>query len=94
MNKIGRLFQVNIFGESHGASVGVLVDGVPSGIKLSTQDFLSDLARRKSGKIGTTPRIEKDEVKILSGVFNDYTTGSPILLMFENTNTKSKDYSC
>lgn len=93
MNKIGRLFQVNIFGESHGASVGVLVDGVPSGIKLSTQDFLSDLARRKSGKIGTTPRIEKDEVKILSGVFNDYTTGSPILLMFENTNTKSKDYS-
>ena len=93
MNTIGRLFQVNIFGESHGKSVGVLVSGVPSGIELNESDFLSDLARRKSGKLGTTPRIESDEVKIASGVFNGYTTGSPILLMFENTNTKSKDYS-
>ena len=93
MNNIGRLFQVNIFGESHGKSVGVLVSGVPSGIKLEEADFLEDLARRKSGKLGTTPRIEADEAKILSGVFNGYTTGSPILLMFENTNTKSKDYS-
>ena len=93
MNTIGRLFQVNIFGESHGKSVGVLVSGVPSGIELNESDFLSDLARRKSGKLGTTPRIEADEVKIASGVFNGYTTGSPILLMFENTNTKSKDYS-
>jgi chorismate synthase len=93
MNTIGRLFQVNIFGESHGKSVGVLVSGVPSGIELNESDFLSDLARRKSGKLGTTPRIEADEVKIASGVFNGYTTGSPILLTFENTNTKSKDYS-
>ena len=93
MNHIGRLFQVNIFGESHGKSVGVLVSGVPAGIKLSEEDFLYDLSRRKSGKIGTTPRIEADEVKIASGVFNGYTTGSPVLLMFENTNTKSKDYS-
>jgi chorismate synthase len=93
MNTIGRLFQVNIFGESHGKSVGVLVDGVPAGIRLSEDDFSTDLARRKSGKLGTTPRIEADEVKIASGVFNGYTTGSPVLLMFENTNTKSKDYS-
>jgi chorismate synthase len=62
MNTIGRLFQVNIFGESHGKSVGVLVSGVPSGIKLNESDFSSDLARRKSGKLGTTPRIEADEV--------------------------------
>ena len=93
MNHIGRLFQVNIFGESHGKSVGVLVSGVPAGIKLSEEDFLYDLSRRKSGKIGTTPRIEADEVNIASGEFNGYTTGSPVLLMFENTNTKSKDYS-
>ena len=93
MNTIGRLFQVNIFGESHGKSVGVLVSGIPAGIKLDESDFLSDLSRRKSGKLGTTPRIEADEVKIASGVFNGYTTGSPVLLMFENANTKSKDYS-
>lgn len=93
MNTIGRLFQVNIFGESHGKSVGVLVSGVPSGIKLDETDFALDLARRKSGKLGTTPRIESDEVKLASGVFNGYTTGSPVLLLFENTNTKSKDYS-
>ena len=93
MNHIGRLFQVNIFGESHGKSVGVLVSGVPAGIKLAEDDFLYDLSRRKSGKLGTTPRIEADEVKIASGVFGGYTTGSPVLLMFENTNTKSKDYS-
>ena len=93
MNNFGRLFQVNIFGESHGESVGVLVSGVPAGIELSSEDFIKDLARRKSGKLGTTPRIEADDVKISSGIFNGYTTGSPILLMFKNTNTKSKDYS-
>jgi chorismate synthase len=93
MNNIGRLFQVNIFGESHGFKVGVLVSGVPAGISLAVDDFKKDLARRKSGGLGTTPRIEADEVTISSGVFNGYTTGSPILLTFENTNTKSKDYS-
>lgn len=93
MNNFGRLFQVNIFGESHGESVGVLVSGVPAGINLSNADFIDDLKRRKSGGLGTTPRIEADEVKISSGVFNGYTTGSPILFTFENTNTKSKDYS-
>ena len=93
MNHIGRLFQVNIFGESHGKSVGVLVSGIPAGICLKEEDFHLDLSRRKAGKLGTTPRIEADEVKIASGVFNGYTTGSPVLLMFENTNTKSKDYS-
>lgn len=93
MNKIGRLFQVSIFGESHGACVGVLIDGVSPGIKLLKEDFSDDLLRRKSGKIGTTKRIEKDEIIIESGVFNDYTTGSPILIKFENSNQLSKDYS-
>ena len=93
MNHIGRLFQVNIFGESHGSSVGVLIDGVKPGIKLSEDDFVLDLSRRKSGGLGTTPRIEEDKVLIESGVFNGYTTGGSILLRFLNNNTKSKDYS-
>ena len=93
MNHFGRLFQINIFGESHGSSVGVLIDGVKPGIKLSEEDFNRDLLRRKSGGLGTTPRIEEDEVLIESGVFNGYTTGGAILLRFLNNNTKSKDYS-
>ena len=93
MNHFGRLFQVNIFGESHGECVGVLIDGVIPGIKLDESNFNADLARRKSGALGTTPRIEEDKVFIESGVFNGYTTGAPILLKFLNNNTKSKDYS-
>lgn len=93
MNHFGRLFQINIFGESHGASVGVLIDGIKPGIKLTEEDFKADLLRRKSGGIGTTPRIEADEPIIESGVFNGYTTGAPMLIRFLNTNTKSKDYS-
>ncbi len=93
MNHIGRLFQINIFGESHGGGVGILLDGVKPGIPLAVEDFSKDLQRRKSGGIGTTPRIEPDEVIIDTGVFNGYTTGAPILLRFLNTNTKSKDYS-
>lgn len=93
MNHFGRLFQINIFGESHGSSVGVLIDGVKPGIKLSEEDFKFDLLRRKSGGLGTTPRIEEDNVLIESGVFNGYTTGSAIMLRFLNKNTKSKDYS-
>lgn len=93
MNHFGRLFQINIYGESHGNSVGILLDGVKPGIELSPVDFHTDLQRRKSGGKGTTPRIEPDEIIIESGVFNGYTTGAPILLRFLNTNTKSKDYS-
>ncbi|MBQ9900659.1 MAG: chorismate synthase [Acholeplasmatales bacterium] len=93
MNTFGRLFRVSIYGESHGQSVGVIVDGVKPGIKLDKEDFLSDLSRRKSGGLGTTPRIEADDVIIESGVFEGYTTGAPVLLRFLNQNTKSKDYS-
>jgi chorismate synthase len=93
MNKIGRLFQVNIYGESHGSSVGCLIDGIPAGIKLDVNDFEEDLLRRRSGALGTTLRKEADEVIIESGIFNGYTTGAPILLQFKNTNASSKDYS-
>lgn len=93
MNSFGRLFRISIFGESHGNGVGVLVDGVTPGIELNEDDFHSDLSRRKSGGLGTTPRIEADEIQIESGVFEGKTTGAPILLRFVNNNTRSKDYS-
>ncbi|MDE5715357.1 MAG: chorismate synthase [Anaeroplasmataceae bacterium] len=93
MNHFGRLFQISIFGESHGASVGILIDGVPAGIELDAKDFIQDLNRRKPGGIGTTTRIETDEVQIDSGVFQGHTTGGAILLRFLNQNVNSKDYS-
>ncbi len=93
MNSFGKLFRVSIFGESHGVSVGIVVDGCPPGIPLFVTDFDEELARRKSGAKGTTPRQEADQPKIMSGVFNDRTTGAPITILFENTNTRSHDYS-
>ncbi len=93
MNSFGRLFRVSIFGESHGLCTGICMDGCPSGIALSEADFETDLARRRSGSKGTTPRVEADVPRIMSGVFNGFTTGAPIMVMFENTNTRSDDYS-
>ena len=93
MNSFGKIFRVSIFGESHGASVGIVIDGCPPGISLKMDDFEADLSRRKSGAKGTTPRKEADFPKVMSGVFNDFTTGAPITIMFENTNTRSGDYS-
>ena len=92
MNTFGRNFRVQIFGESHGEAIGVVVDGVKAGIPLSVEDFGEDIARRKSGAKGTTPRLEADEPEILSGVFEGHTTGAPIAVIFRNTNTKSADY--
>lgn len=92
MNSFGRLFRVTIFGESHGASVGINIDGCPAGLLLSENDLIPDLARRKSGAIGTTPRNEEDLPEIISGIFNGHTTGAPITIIFRNKNTISKDY--
>ncbi|HCY01459.1 MAG TPA: chorismate synthase, partial [Bacteroidales bacterium] len=64
MNSFGRVFRISVFGESHGSTVGVTIDGVPAGIKLSIDDFTPDLTRRKSGATGTTPRIESDTPEI------------------------------
>ena len=92
MNSLGRIFRISIFGESHGTFVGVTIDGCPAGIELKENDFTSDLERRKAGAAGTTPRKEDDIPKIVSGVFNDKTTGAPITIVFENKNIKSTDY--
>lgn len=93
MNSFGKLFRVNIFGESHGSLVGVLLDGVPSGVPIDEADLLSDLARRKSGATGTTPRKEDDIPLIKSGIFKGFTTGAPLLIQIENKNTRSRDYT-
>lgn len=93
MNSFGRIFRVNVFGESHGESVGVNIDGIPAGIPLKQEDFLYDLGRRKAGAKGTTPRKEDDLPFLKSGVFNDHTTGAPITILFENNNTRSADYA-
>ena len=93
MNAFGSLFRVQLFGESHGESVGIVIDGCPAGLPLSAEDMLADLERRKGGKQkGTTPRQEDDFPFIKSGVFNGKTTGAPIMLFFENNNTRSADY--
>ena len=92
MNSFGRIFRVSVFGESHGNSVGVVIDGVPAGIPVDENDFRNDLDRRKSGAKGTTTRKEADIVRIMSGIFNGCTSGSPVLLTFENSNIRSSDY--
>ena len=93
MNTFGRKFRVSIFGESHGELIGVVLDGVQPGIELSEEDFVQDLARRKSGAKGTTPRIEEDRPMLVSGVYEGCTTGAPLTIVFRNMNTKSSDYS-
>lgn len=94
MNSFGRIFRVHIFGESHGESVGIVIDGCPAGLSLSEEDLLTDLERRKGGKQkGTTPRQEADYPFFKSGLFNGKTTGAPITILFENNNTRSEDYN-
>ena len=92
MNTFGNNFRVQVFGESHGEAIGVVVDGVKAGIPLCKEDFMEDISRRRSGAKGTTPRIESDEPEILSGVFEGHTSGAPIAIIFRNMNTRSGDY--
>jgi len=93
MNSFGRIFRISIFGESHGDALGIIIDGVPSGIPIAVSDFMADIERRRSGKVGTTPRIEADEPELISGCFNGFTTGAPLTILFRNTNTQSGDYA-
>ena len=90
----GKIFRVTTWGESHGAALGCVVDGCPAGLEINEDYIQSFLDRRKPGKSKfETPRKEDDKVKILSGVFEGRTTGTPISLMIENTSQISKDYS-
>ncbi len=93
-NSIGRLFCVTTYGESHGPAIGAIVDGCPPGMPLSEADIQPDMDRRRPGRSRHhSPRNEPDQVRILSGVFEGVTTGTPIGLMVENVDQKSKDYS-
>jgi chorismate synthase len=92
MNSFGSVFRISLFGESHGTAIGVIIDGCPAGISLKAGDFTGDLSRRRSGSMGTTKRHEPDSPEILSGVFNDTTTGAPVTLITRNSDKISSDY--
>jgi chorismate synthase len=93
-NTFGKLFSVTSFGESHGPAIGCVVDGCPPGMELSEDDLQPDLERRRPGKTRhTTQRRESDQVRIVSGIFEGRTTGTPICLYIENVDQRPKDYS-
>lgn len=91
---LGNTFKITTWGESHGEAVGAVIDGCPAGLKLHAKDIQSYLNRRRPGQSPfSTPRNEEDKVEILSGTFEDYTTGTPISLIVRNQSQRSKDYS-
>lgn len=92
MNSFGSMLRMAIFGESHGPAIGMTLDGCPAGIPLQPEDFLTDIARRQSGASGTTPRKEADIPRLLTGIWNGYTTGTPLTVLFDNTNVRPADY--
>ena len=92
-NTFGEIFRVTTFGESHGAALGVTIDGVPAGLKISQEDIQKELDRRKPGQSNlTTARKESDTVEILSGVFEGFTTGTALAMLIRNGDQRSKDY--
>jgi len=93
-NTFGQLFKVTTFGESHGPAIGVVIDGCPAGLDIDIQQIKDELSRRKPGQSKiTTQRKESDTPEILSGIFEGYTTGSPIAVIIQNADQRSKDYS-
>ncbi|GAB6887351.1 chorismate synthase [Desulfothermus okinawensis JCM 13304] len=93
-NTFGKVFRLTTFGESHGIGLGGVLDGCPPGIELSVEDIQAELNKRRPGAhLGSTTRKEKDRVEILSGVFEGYTTGTPIGFFIKNEDQRPKDYS-
>ncbi len=93
-NSFGKIFRITSFGESHGAAIGVIIDGCPPGIEIDEAFILSELSRRKPGQSRiTTQRKESDQFEILSGVFEGKSTGTPLMILITNKDQKSKDYS-
>ena len=92
-NSFGDIFTISTFGESHGKALGCLIDGIPAGLSVSTQDLQTQLDRRRPGRLKvSTARDEEDQAQIVSGVFEDKTLGTPICVIVENHNQQSKDY--
>lgn len=92
MNTFGNLFRITLYGESHGPEIGVIVDGCPSGISILQSDFVNDINRRRPSQNGTTTRTEDDTPIINSGIYKNFTTGSPINISFRNSNFCDEDY--
>ena len=93
-NSFGRLFRVTTFGESHGPAIGCVIDGCPPGLEINANEIRSELRRRATGKSRhTSQRKEKDDVQLLSGVFEGRTTGTPIAMLIENTDARPRDYT-
>jgi chorismate synthase len=93
-NSFGKIFRISTFGESHGLGLGVVIDGCPAGLEIDEDFIRSEMQRRKPGQSKiTTQRKEEDEFRILSGVFEGKSTGTPIGMVIMNTDQKSKDYS-
>ena len=92
-SSVGEKLKLSVFGESHGEAIGCVVDGLPAGIKLDMDAIYKDMLRRAAGRDRTsTPRLEKDIPSILSGVLDGVTTGAPLAMIIENTNTKRKEH--
>lgn len=92
-NSFGKAFKITTFGESHGKGIGTVIDGCPSGIPLSEEDFVKEMARRRPGREPfDTPRMEADRVEIFSGVFEGLTTGTPIAMFIHNHDVRSEPY--
>lgn len=92
-SEFGEKIKISVFGESHGEAIGCVIDGLPAGVKLDMEKIYADMSRRAPGKEKfATPRLEKDIPHILSGTLDNVTTGAPLAMIIENTNTKSSDY--
>ena len=93
MSTFGKAIEVNLFGESHGDSIGIVINNLPAGIKLDFTNIDRELYKRRPKSNLSTSRQEKDKYKIISGYYNDYTTGTPLTIVIENNDTRSKDYN-
>ena len=92
-NTFGKMFRVTTFGESHGPAIGCVIDGCPPGLEIDAEEIKAELERRATGRSRhTSQRREQDDVQILSGVFEGRSTGTPIALLIENTDARSRDY--
>ncbi|MFV0502362.1 MAG: chorismate synthase [Lachnospirales bacterium] len=93
MNTIGHKLKLSVFGESHGPNVGATIAGLPPGIKIDMDFIENEIDKRRAKSSISTPRRETDKPKFISGIFNEYTTGMPVTVIFENKDARSKDYS-
>lgn len=93
MSTFGNAIEINLFGESHGDSIGIIINNLPAGIKLDFENINLELYKRRPKSNLSTPRQEKDNYKIISGYYNDFTTGTPLTIVIENKDTRSRDYS-